>query len=338
MTFLDSHRDRAAVLLVLLGAVLIWALMPFATGLIGIPVLYVIFRPVHDRLTRRVGRPISAGLVVALALLLIVTIGVAFTGLVVTQLQDIVGGLKGSPTLARLGALRIGGIAVGPALADAGTSILGWAGGSALSVLGSATRQALNMTIALFGFYYLLLKPGEVWTGFSSYLPFSAATTVKLQDGFRNVTTSTIIGTGLVALLQGTLVGLAFWAAGFSNALFWAVVTVVLSILPVVGSGLVWGPAVVALVLDQRYGWAVALAAWGILVVGNVELVIRPLVFRRFAQIHPLITLVGAFAAVPYFGLLGLLIGPLALSYFFEILKAYREEYAAAPAEPAVGR
>lgn len=327
MTFLDTHRDRAAVLLVLLGAALAWALMPFATGLIGIPVLYVIFKPIHERLKPHTGLRISAGLVVALALLVIVSIGLGFTGLVVTQLPDIIGGLVRSPTLARLGGLHFMGYAVGPSLANAGSSILGWVGGSALSLLGTATLQALNLTIALFGFYYLLLNPETIWTAFSGYLPFSAKTTMKLQDGFRNVTTSTVIGTGLVALIQGTLVGLAFWVVGIANPVFWGVVTVVLSILPIVGSGMVWVPAVVSLVLAEHYGLAVALAAWGILVVGNVDLVIRPLVFRRFAQIHPLITLVGAFAAVPYFGLLGLLIGPLALSYFFEILKAYSAEY-----------
>lgn len=327
MALLDTNRARAALLLALLGGALLWALAPFATGLIGIPVLYVIFQPINGRLAPRVGARISAGLVVALALFAIVVPGLAFTGLVVTQAQDIVGGLARSPTIAHLGALRIAGHAVGTSLADAGSSILGWAGGSALSLLGTATRQALNLTLALFGLYYLLLKPREAWSAFSSSLPFSAATTEKLQAGFRNVTTSTVIGTGLVALIQGVLVGLAFWAVGIPNALFWGMVTVALSILPIVGSGLVWVPAVVSLALDHRYGLAVALAAWGVLLVGNVDLVIRPLVFRRWAKIHPLITLVGAFAGVPYFGLLGLLIGPLALSYFFEILKAYREEY-----------
>jgi len=231
--------------------------------------------------------------------------------------------------------LRIMGQDVGSQLANAGSSILTWLGGNALGLVGTATRQALNLTIALFGFYYLLLNPKAIWSRFSGYLPFSAETTAKLQDGFRQVTTSTVIGTGLVALIQGTLVGLAFWAVGIANPVFWGVVTVVLSILPIVGSGMVWAPAVVSLVLAQHYGPAVALAAWGILVVGNVDLVIRPLVFKRFAQIHPLITLVGAFAAVPYFGLLGLLIGPLALSYFFEILKAYSVEYHTNPGAAA---
>jgi len=94
-----------------------------------------------------------------------------------------------------------------------------------------------------------------------------------------------------------------------------------------VGSGLVWGPGVLALVAGGRWGAAFGLALWGLFAVGSVDYIIRPVVFRRWAQIHPIVTLVGALAGVPYFGILGLLIGPLALSYFFELIRMYREEY-----------
>jgi predicted PurR-regulated permease PerM len=123
------------------------------------------------------------------------------------------------------------------------------------------------------------------------------------------------------------LVAIGFALTGLPNAVFWGVFTVVVAILPVVGAGLVWGPGVLALVLDGRYGAAIALGIWGVLAVGGVDYVIRPMVFRRWAQIHPIVTLVGAVAGVPYFGILGLLIGPLALSYFFELIRMYREEY-----------
>jgi len=101
----------------------------------------------------------------------------------------------------------------------------------------------------------------------------------------------------------------------------------VFAILPVVGSGLVWGPGAIALAIGGHWGLGVGLAVWGLAVVGNVDYIVRPIIFRRWANIHPLVTLVGALAGVPYFGLLGLLIGPLALSYFFELIRMYREEY-----------
>jgi predicted PurR-regulated permease PerM len=307
----------AGLLILLLGASLVIALAPLATGLIGIPVLYVILAPVHQRLAPRIGPRISAVVVVGLALLLLVVPGVAFFGILLSQAQSIAAGIAESPVLARLGTLHVGRIAIGPSLADLGSKAVTWLGGSALGLIGTATRQVLNLIVALFGLYYLLLRPDETWKAVSAYLPFSDATTEELRARFRSVTVSMVIGTGVAALIQGALTGLAFWIVGLPNAVFWTMVTVVLGILPVVGSGMVWGPAAIALFVDQRAGAGLLMLLWGLLVVGNVDYVIQPLVFRRWAHIHPVTTLVGAFAGVPYFGILGLLIGPLALSYFF---------------------
>ena len=139
--------------------------------------------------------------------------------------------------------------------------------------------------------------------------------------------TSTVIGTGVTALMQGTLVAIAFAVTGLGNAVFWGVVTAVFAVLPVVGSGLVWGPAAVVLFTRGNTGWALAMLAWGGAVVGSVDNIIRPVVYNRYARIHPMVTLVGAIAGVSYMGLLGLLLGPLAISYFFELIRLYHAEY-----------
>jgi predicted PurR-regulated permease PerM len=329
MPLIDSNHGRAALLVLLLGIALVIALTPYATGLLGIPVLYAVFAPVHDWLGMRVRPRVAAALVVALALFLIVVPGVSFAGLIVNQAQEIAGGVIRNPLLGRLRELRLGGIDLGPRLADLGATVVGWVGSSAFGLVGTAARLALNLTISLFGLFYLLLKPDETWKAVQPYIPFSAKNTEKLRQRFRDVTAATIIGTGLTAAIQGTLVGLGFWLTGLPNAVFWGVVTMVFAILPVVGSGMVWGPGALALVLGNHALAGVLLALAGVVIVGNVDYVIRPRVFSRWANIHPLITLIGALAGVPYFGILGLLIGPLALSYFFELIKMYGEEYLA---------
>ena len=326
MPLIDTNHGRAALLILLLGIALVIALTPYATGLIGIPVLYAVFAPVHEWLTLRVRPKIAASLVVVLALFLIVVPGVSFAGLIVNQAQQITGGVVRNPILGRIAQLELGGIDIGPRLADLGAKIVGWLGSSAFGLIGTATRLALNLTISLFGLFYLLLRPGETWEAARPYIPFSAKNTEKLRQRFQDVTTSTIIGTGLTAAAQGAILGLAFWIVGLPNALFWGVVTMVFGILPIVGSGLVWVPAAIALLIASRPGPAALITLVG-LFVGNVDYILRPMVFRRWANIHPLVTLVGALAGVPYFGILGLLIGPLALSYFFELVKMYREEY-----------
>lgn len=327
MPFLDTNHQRAALVLIVLGIALLVAFVPFATGLVGIPVLYVVFEPVHRWLTRRLSPRFAAAIVVLLALFLIVVPGVSFAGLIVAQAQEIAGGVVQSPLLTRLSQLQIRNFDIGAQLAGLGGKLVTWIGTSAFGLIGTATRLALNLTISLFGLYYLLLRPSETWQAVRPYIPFSAENAELLRQRFRNVTISTVVGTGLVAAIQGIMVGLGFWAAGLSNALFWGVVTVVLAILPVVGSALVWGPGAIALAIGGQYGWAIALALWGIIAVGNVDYIVRPIVFRRWANIHPIVTLLGALAGVPYFGILGLLIGPLALSYFFELIGMYREEY-----------
>ena len=313
--------------MIALSVALAIALAPYATGLIGIPVLYVALQPLHDWLARRAPGKAAAGLVVALVLLLLIVAGGSSVTLIVSEAQRIPGAIMQSPILTRLSELRVGGVDVGARLADLGSKVVAWIGSSAFGFIGTASRLVLNLTISCFGLYYLLLRPGEAWDAIRPYIPFSESNTEQLRQGFRDVTASTLIGTGLSAVLHGVLMSLAFRLAGLPNALLWGVVTMVFSILPVLGSGLVWGPAAIWLLLDHRPGPAVLLALWGILVVGNIDYVIRPMVSRRWANIHPLITLIGALVGVPYLGLLGLLIGPLAVSYFFELISMYREEY-----------
>ena len=342
MAFLDTNQQRATFLILLLGAGLAVALGPYTTGLIGGLVLFVVFAPLQARLTRRIPPRAAAAVMVLLALLLLVVPTVSFAGLLVDQAQSIATGVAQGTLLDRLKSLEVGGMAVGPRLAGLSEQVVTWLGSSAFGLLGTATRIGLNLTISLFVLYFLLLRPDEIWEGVKPYIPFSPASADLLRDRFRDVTISTVIGTGLIACIQGAIVGCGFWLTGLPNALFWGVVTVVFAILPVVGSGMIWGPGAVLLYLNDHYGAAIALALTGVVLVGNVDVLIRPAVFRRYAQIHPLVTLVGAVGGVSCFGLIGILIGPLAVSYFFELIRIYREEYlrraADAPAaEPLPG-
>jgi predicted PurR-regulated permease PerM len=327
MAFLDTKRDRAAFLIFVLGMALVYSLWPFSTGLVGAPVLYVVFSPVYRWMVGFMRPGLAAGVVVLLGVILVLGPGVSVVGIIAGEAQDMASGVIRSPLLARLRELRIGPYDIGAQIEAFGSRLVAFIGASALSLIGTATRLGIQLTITFFGLYYLLLAPQSAWRQVRPFIPFSRRNAEILRDRFRDVTISTLIGTGLTASVQGVLVGFAFWVTGIPNAVFWGVVTIVLAILPVVGSGLVWGPGVIALAMEGNYGRAIGLALWGVIVVGNVDNVIRPMVFRRWAKIHPFITIIGAFAGLQYFGLLGLLIGPLAISYFFELIRMYRAEY-----------
>jgi predicted PurR-regulated permease PerM len=328
MAFLDSKHQRAAFIVLALGAARLLALGPYFTGIVGIPVLAVLFAPVHGWLVRRgVPRSLAALGVTLLGAVLLIVPGIVVAGLLINQAQEITQTVLQSPIIERFRSLQIRGIPVGPRLADAGGRIVAAIGASAFGLLGTATRLSLNLTISFFGLYYVLKHPGDTWVDARPYIPFSDANTEKLGKRFKDVTVSTVIGTGVTAAIQGAVLGLTFWIVGLPNGLFWGVVTMAFAILPVVGSGLVWIPAGIVLVMQGRPLTGVLLIVWGILVAQLVDNLARPIIYRRFSAIHPLITLIGAIAGVNYFGLLGLLIGPLALSYFFELIRMYREEY-----------
>lgn len=329
MPFLHSQRDRAAVLTLALGVAILIALSPFFSGLLGTGVLYVIFVKPYQWLTRSMRPGFAAAISLVAALLLIGLPLVWLLGVVIGEAPGALRSVQGSDQFVRVGELRIGNIQVGTEIAKASGTIVSWLSRQLFAFVGSATSAALNLVIAFFGLYYMLRSGPEVWRVVRGYIPFSPHTSEALRQRFVSVTEATLLGTVLVAVMQGAIVGFGFWLVGLPSALFWGTVTAFASILPVLGSALVWLPGVVVLLLQERYGAAAGLAAIGAIVASNIDNLIRPLVYRRVSDIHPMVTLIGAFAGVKYFGLLGVLLGPLAIAYLFELLRSYREEYGA---------
>ena len=157
--------------------------------------------------------------------------------------------------------------------------------------------------------------------------PFSSDAADHLAERFATVTEAAVLGIVATAITQGATIAIAFSLVGLPNPLLWGAVTGIVSILPIFGSSLVWVPAVVVLLLSQRPGAALALGLIGALVSSNVDNVVRPMIYRRVSGVHPMASLLGAFAGVELFGLLGLVLGPLAIAYCLELVRLYEREY-----------
>jgi predicted PurR-regulated permease PerM len=323
----DRSADRAALLILVLAAAVLVAIAPFLSGLLGAAVLYVIFVNPFRRLERMMRSGIAAAVTLAAALLLVaVPLGWLIT-VVIAQAPDAFRTLQTSAVFARIAELRIGSFEVGAELAKASGTIASWLSARVFSLVGSATSAVLNLVIAFFGLYYMLRSDSNTWNSIRPYIPFSARTADALRDRFYSVTEATLLGIMLIAVMQGALVGTGFWIVGLPNPFFWGTVTAFASILPVLGTALVWLPAVLVLLVQNRYGAATTMLVIGAGIASNIDNLVRPLIYRRVSNIHPMITLVGAFAGVKYFGLLGVLLGPLAIAYLFALVHFYREEY-----------
>lgn len=328
MQIFHTKRERAGLLIIGLGIAIVIAISSFAVGLLGAAVLYVMCVPVFQRVRRRVSLHAAAGLTLAFAILVIALPVMWIVALIADQAPDMLRSLQASNVLGQLNTLpRLGRIDVGAELAKASGTFFQWLSQQAFDFVGGAARATLNLLISFFALYYMLISAEHSWNAFRDFLPFSAGSADELKERFYSVTHATVLGTVLTSVLQGSLIGAGFALAGLPNALFWGVVTGFASILPVLGSALVWLPGVVVLLVQQRYGGAVILVVAGALLASNIDNVIRPIIYKRVSNLHPMVTLVGAFAGVKYFGLLGVLLGPLAIQYFFEFVRLYRKEY-----------
>ena len=324
---LSTPKDRAAALILVLAIAIAIALAPFLSGLLGAAVLYVVFVGPYKRLEGVMKPGIASTLVLVAALAVIALPAAWLIGLVIEQAPDALQRIQHSDQLTKLAQMRIGKFQVGIEIAKASGTIVSWLSSHLVAFAGGATSAVLNLVIAFFGLYYMLRSGTEIWTTARGYIPFSPRTADALRDRFFGVTQATLLGTAVIAIAQGTLIGGAFAIVGLPNPLFWGVVTAFASVLPVLGSGLVWLPATLMLIAQGRNGAAVVMVVIGAGIASNIDNVVRPLVYRRVSNIHPMITLVGAFAGVRWFGLLGVLLGPLAIAYLFELLRFYREDY-----------
>jgi predicted PurR-regulated permease PerM len=323
-----QRRTVATIVIAGLGVAIGAAVLPFLFGLLGAPILAVTFAPLHHWLGHRTGpRRAAAGAVLAAVLAVFVpAIGISL--LIISELPAVLASPDMNRIISSLAMLHLGPFDFGAQLAAAGSDFVAWLSRQAMALIGGLTFVAINLLIAFLGLYFLLRANGEPWSFIRRYIPFSAETAERLRIRFHDVTRATILGIGATALAQGVIVGGAFAVVGLGHPLLWGAVTGVASVLPVFGSSMVWLPGVGMLLIDRQYTGATILGFIGAIIASNIDNVIRPMIFRRVSDVHPLVAVVGAFAGMRYFGLLGLLLGPLALVYFVELVKAYDHDFA----------
>jgi predicted PurR-regulated permease PerM len=326
---LRQRSRRARIVIAVLAAGIAWASLPFLGGLLGAVVLAVLLAPVHRRLAPTLG-PRVAALVLALASALLLVAPIALV--LASSIQEgphLFQRVLGSAAFARLSELRLGPLDVGAQLAEAGRNLVSWTSARLVGAAAVVTRTVLNLLLAVVGVYYLLPSGAALWCRLRALIPFSAAGADHLAQRFVSVTEAALLGIIVTSLSQGLTIGLGFWLVGLPNPLLWGAVTGLVSVLPILGSSLVWVPATAVLLLSQRPGAALAMGLIGAVVSSNVDNVIRPVIYRRVSGLHPMASLLGAFAGVEMLGLLGLVLGPLAIAYCLELIALYEMEYGA---------
>jgi predicted PurR-regulated permease PerM len=141
------------------------------------------------------------------------------------------------------------------------------------------------------------------------------------------VSRATIKGTIVIGILQGTLGGLIFWLLGIEAAVFWGAVMVVLSIVPMLGAGLIWVPAAIIMVASGSYIKAAILVVFGVLVIGLVDNLLRPVLVGRDTRMPDYLILLSTLGGLAMFGVSGFIIGPIIAALFLTLWGMFAKEF-----------
>ncbi len=311
--------------LLVLAAGILFAVAPFLSGLVGALILFALTRRLHYRLVGFVPPRASALLIAIGALAVVLVPGAWLVSTIVAEASTALRGLTPEDVSRWVASTPMGGSDLTKHIGGLVAGIVEWISARAVPFVGGVATAILNAVLALFGLYYLLLDAPSLWARVKRLLSVPENVADLLAARFGAVTDALLLGTMLTCVLQGTIVGIAFALVGLHPAVLWGFVTACAAVLPILGSGFVWLPGIVVLLAKHRFGAAALLALLGAGIASNVDNVVRLVVYRRVSGIHPMVTLVGVFAGVRMFGLMGAFIGPLVLSCFVELLSVYDE-------------
>lgn len=199
-------------------------------------------------------------------------------------------------------------------------------GAAALHESSHVVMQAFAMLVA---FFFLIVDGERVVRFVARVSPLEERQTRELFQEFRKVSHGAVLGTVATALFQGVAVGAGFALARVPHPLFFGVLTVLASFIPIVGTALVWVPAVLVLVATGHVAAGVVLAGWCLVVVVGGEHIIKPLVLRGKVEMNTGLVLLGLLGGLEMFGLLGVLLGPLIVAFFVALLKMYERDFVA---------
>ncbi len=335
-------RAFAIGTLLVLGAVLYAILSPFFSPIIWALFIAFLVYPLHRRLTRRYGNRAQLSALTLTLTTLVILVGpiTALTAAIASQAGDLLQMAQGSVSEHAGGSLvditRIPGI--GPALEWAQRSvgisaaqIQGWVAEGARNILQSlasmggrvflgAIGTLVSFTLTLFLLFFFIRDGERMFATARVLIPLPQERKTRLFAHLAAVIRAVVYGTGLTALLQGLLVGIAFAIVGLPSPLVFGVLAALLALLPVGGTALVWGPAALVLAAQDRWGAALFLLVWGGLLVGTIDNILRPILVSSRAPVATLTVFIGVLGGIAAFGAAGLFLGPVLLALIIALI------------------
>lgn len=316
----------------LFGLFLIYQLHEFIAPFLGAVIFYVLFSDMMDKLTtKRKWKESNAALLIILLSFIIILIPImVLCYLLYAKISQVLNDPTSMVHILHLFGENIKSVTGVEVFSEKNLEGIKMSAGNLIpSFLNQLMWTLGNIGIMYFVLYYLLMQREKVTLEVNNYLPFDDDNIKILAKELKSMTFSNVIGVPAIAIIQGTAAGLGYWIFGLSEPVFWGVITAFVSLLPLIGSTLVWAPAGLFLMALGNTWQGVGLLIYGALVIINIDNVTRFAIQKRFADVHPMITVFGVIIGLDLFGLPGIIFGPLMFSYFIIFIQMYRKVYKA---------
>lgn len=325
----NSKRYGFLILLLIMGGVIAYYLREIIPSVLGAFTLFIVFKNWYVALEKK---KVNASLAAVLMLLLIFIIILIPTGLIsamvsdklinfVGQSDDYFNGLKdiNSYLFSRYGIDLLGDDMIQSLKSQASTFFS--------TILNSTLNIFSVIGMLFFILYFLFIHHEKIERTIYEYMPFSDKNTNEILNEIKDKVYSNAILIPLVAVLQGVVSYIGYLIFGVGDAAFWAVISAFASLIPVVGTAMVWAPLGILLLIQGQTWQGVGLLLYGGVVVTSSDNIIRIFLQKKFTDEHPLVTILGIIIGLPMFGFVGLIFGPLLIAVFLLLAKIYSKEY-----------
>jgi predicted PurR-regulated permease PerM len=323
-------------LLIAVSVAFVWILWPFYGAVLWGTIVAILFAPVHRRLATSLRHRPNLAAFTTLTLIVVMVI-LPSTLLTASLLQEAAGVFRkiqsGELSFSRyfqqifdalpawaVHLLDRFGLTDLPAIQErlsaallAGSQFLA---AQALTIGQGTAELIVSLFVMLYLLFFLLRDGDDLARRIKAALPLRPQQQQALSEKFTLVIRATVKGSLVVALVQGALGGLIFWVLGIHAALVWAVLMAVLSLLPAVGTALVWLPVAVYLLVTGAMWQGILLIAYGVLVIGLVDNVLRPVLVGKDTRMPDYVVLIATLGGMATFGFNGFVLGPVIAALF----------------------
>ena len=321
------------LLIITIGGLIFWELVPYLSGILGAITIYVIFRKWMAKLVDKGWNTnLAATLIMVVSFIgillpvggLILMLGNK-VGSAVDKSQSVVEAIKNQMFVLEKWVDYDLTSKIDPSGASS------WLANNLSSFAGGTFNMLVAIGIMYFLLFYMLTNRNELKSTLFEYIPIGKENLDIIGKEVNAMVKSNALGIPMVAVAQGIVALIGFWIFGIHNPFFWFVIVAVGSMITFFGTFVGILPVFILALSNGNDFQAWGILIYGIVVVGSTDNLIRLYLLKRLDNVHPLITLIGVIVGVPLFGFIGLIFGPLLISLFLIVVRIYKKEYGNPP-------